>query len=195
MSTAGNGDTITLKSGSTAAIKITNAANGLVFSDSTGNNQLIAPIAAGIWYRMKIEANTDADTFDIYLSTPSDTNLDDNMVRGGGRMDLLSNVIPFFDSLEFATSVSGSGQLWLDNIKVNGPLYRLRPISAGLRKTAPSLRPRVVMRVPFFFIDSLYRPWQRLRRCLESVRHDNGHAVFFRAGVDSFGETKSKSAN
>jgi hypothetical protein len=123
VSAVGSGETLALKSGSVEAIKITNAANGLVFSDSLGANQLIAPITTGTWYRLKIEANTDADTFDVYLSTPGDADFDDNLVRGGGRMDLLSNDIPSFGSLEFATSVSGTGQLWVDNIKVNGPLF------------------------------------------------------------------------
>lgn len=119
-SQVGTGDAIVLGLGAADALRIANTPSGLRYDDSLGSGQLLAPVDAGVWYRMRIEANTDVGTFDAYLAETADAAPSATPVRGGGRLAAGVNAL---DRLRFETSGSGKGEFLIDNVQVSGPLY------------------------------------------------------------------------
>ncbi len=111
---AGSGEYLRLLQGSTIALELINssAAAGLAYTNRAGTPVRTSALTQGVWHSLRVEINTDADTFDLYL--------DGKMVWGGGK---LRNDVNGVDKLVIGSSGPGSRvSSYFDDIKIDGPM-------------------------------------------------------------------------
>tara|TARA_B110000902_G_scaffold267086_1_gene358107 strand:+ start:7059 stop:9668 length:2610 start_codon:yes stop_codon:yes gene_type:complete len=112
--TLGKGEYLRLLSNGIMLVNIVNstAHNTLSFSDANFNDTPIANILASTWYSLKLIANTDTETFDIYL--------DQILVWGGAKFANSGN---FIDEIIIGTSTNKTAStMYFDNITLTGPI-------------------------------------------------------------------------
>lgn len=108
----GTGEYIRLKGGSDLAIDLVNSMslNALAMTDSGWNHTKLANIQADQWYRIRVEMNTDTDTFDLYL--------DNEMIWGGG---LFRADVNRLDKILIGTSnAANAASAYFDNVTIDG---------------------------------------------------------------------------
>lgn len=110
----GKGEYLRLLSNGSMLVNIVNstAHNTLSFSDANFNDTPIANILANTWYSLKLIANMDTETFDIYL--------DQTLVWGGAKFANSGN---FIDEIIIGTSTNKTAStMYFDNITLTGPI-------------------------------------------------------------------------
>ncbi len=111
---AGSGEYIRLLQGTTIAFELSNsaAAGGLAYTNSAGSPVRVSALSTGVWHQVRVEVNTDADTFDLYL--------DNKMVWGGGK---LRNKVNGLDKIVIGSSGAGARvSSYFDDMTIDGPM-------------------------------------------------------------------------
>lgn len=112
-STVGNDANISLLNGSDVAIKLLNSStlNALAYTDLSGAQNKICDISADTWYTVKLDINTDTDTFDVYVNNV--------LVRGGA--SFISSVTGV-NSIRLGFTNESTGTAYFDTVVINGPI-------------------------------------------------------------------------
>ncbi len=109
---AASGEYIRLLQGTTIAFEFSNGANGLNFLDRSGTYIPVNALTTGVWHHIRLELNTDLDTFDLYY--------DNKLVWSGGK---LRNDVNGIDKLVFGTSnPANTVSSYLDDVTIDGPM-------------------------------------------------------------------------
>jgi Concanavalin A-like lectin/glucanases superfamily/Glycosyl hydrolases family 43/F5/8 type C domain len=112
MDNAGSGEYIRLLQGTMIAFELYNAAGGLAFTNSAGNLINVGTVTTGVWHQLRVDINTDADTFDLFL--------DDKMVWGAGE---LRNLVNGLDKIVIGSPTTASRvSSYFDDITIDGPM-------------------------------------------------------------------------
>ncbi|WP_168120032.1 discoidin domain-containing protein [Paenibacillus sp. HB172176] len=108
----GKDDYIRLKAGQTVAIDIVNSSvlNALAMRDPDGNDIKLFDFTGGWWYTLRLEINTDAGTYDVFVNN--------NLVYGGASF---KNKVMYLDKLGVGTTASSVDNIFFDDITITGP--------------------------------------------------------------------------
>lgn len=115
---AGTGEFLRLLGASSIALNLVNSAlpaaagsTTLAMSDNAGVETALQSITLGAWHSLRLEVNTDTDTFDLYI--------DGQLAWLGGR---LANPVSGLDKIVLgATAAATNVSAYFDDVAVDGP--------------------------------------------------------------------------
>lgn len=117
---AGSGEFIRLSGAGAIALNLVNSPTTipadpafatLAMTDNTGAETALQPISVGAWHFLRLEVNTDTDTFDLYI--------DGQLAWLGGK---LRNAVNGLDKFMFGTTAGAVNvAAYLDDLAIDGP--------------------------------------------------------------------------